>query len=203
MPETKFAATEISVPEEFAWGRNFTADVGVDREDCFDVLCCAAALDGSSGEARAGHEQGVEGDIFEEAEFKAQGKDLVWLRRAGEVVAAGAEVGERGMGGAGEFEPGGDERGVEFDDGAQLDFEAELHAGGREGFALEDPAPGVGKGRGEEREEPLPILIAVSLELECLHWVSVRGEAFAFCLGYRETGGKADRSATEFYTGVT
>ena len=80
------------------------------------------------GGAGSGHEDGVEGEVFEEGDLDADGDDLgdVVL----EVLAAGAEIGEILVAGAAELNSGGDEGGVELHDKAELDFEAELHAGG-------------------------------------------------------------------------
>lgn len=123
---------------------------------------------GWSGVAGAGHEDGVEGDVGEEAEFEAEGDDLVGVGGEGEVLAAGAEVGEGGVGGAGEFEAEGDEGSVEVEDGTELDFEAEVHGGGGEGAAFEDPAAALGEGGGELGEEREAVGVAVAEELEDL-----------------------------------
>ena len=91
-------------------------------------------------------EEGVEGDVFEEADFDADGYDLAEVGGGGRLFAAGAEVGEGEVAGAGEFEAGGEDGGVEVEDGAELDLDAELHGGGGEGLAVEDPAAAIGEG---------------------------------------------------------
>ena len=93
-------------------------------------------------------EDGLEGCVFEEADFDADGDDLAEVGGGAEVFAAGTEMGETEVSGAGEFEAGGDDGRVEFDDRAELDLEAELHGGGGEGLAVEDPAAAFGEGGG-------------------------------------------------------
>src|ERR1700730_6912380 len=94
-------------------------------------------------------EDELEGCVFEEADLDADGDELTEVGGGGEVFAAGAEVGEAEGSGAGEFEAGGDDGGVKIDDRAELDLEAELHGGGGEGLAVEDPAAAFGEGGGE------------------------------------------------------
>ena len=71
-------------------------------------------------------EDGVEGRVFEEADLEANGDDLAEVGRGREILAAGAEVRESEMADAGELESGGEDGGVEIDDGAELDFDVEL-----------------------------------------------------------------------------
>ena len=52
------------------------------------------------------------------------------------MFAAGAEVGEGEVGWAGELDAGGEDGGVEVEDGAELDLDSELDGGGGEGFAV-------------------------------------------------------------------
>jgi hypothetical protein len=111
----------------------------------------------------------VEGEVFEEANLEADGDDLAEAGVGGAVLAAGAEVGEAEVTGTGEFETRGDDGGVEVEDGAELDLEAELHGAGREGFAVEHPAATVGKPRGERGEETVSIFVAEALNIEKLH----------------------------------
>jgi len=94
----------------------------------------------------------VQGEIFEEADLQADGDDLAQVGGGGAVLPAGAEVGEAEVTGAGELEAGGDDGGVEVEDGAELDFKAELHGAGRKGFAVKHPSSTVGKARGESGE---------------------------------------------------
>lgn len=110
-------------------------------------------------------EDGLEGCVFEEADFDADGDDLAEVGGSGEVFAAGAEMGEAEVSGAGEFEAGGDDGGVEFDDGAELDLDAELHRGGGEGLAVEDPAAAVGEGGGEGGKEAVALFVAEALDV--------------------------------------
>jgi hypothetical protein len=114
-------------------------------------------------------EDGLEGGVFEEAYLKADADDLAKVSRGGEVFAAGAEMGEAEMAGAGEFEAGGEDGGVKIDDGAELDLEAELHCGGREGLAVEYPAAAVGEGGGESGQEAVALFVAEALDVERLH----------------------------------
>jgi hypothetical protein len=114
-------------------------------------------------------EEGLEGCVFEEADFDADGDDLAEIGGGGEVFAAGAEMGEAEVSGAGEFEAGGDDGGVEFDDRAELDLDTELHGGGREGLAVEDPASAVGEGGGESGKEAVALFVAEALDVKRLH----------------------------------
>ena len=114
----------------------------------------------------------MEGEIFEEADLEADGDDLAEVRSGGEVLAAGAEVGEAEMTGAGELKAGGDDGGIEIEDGAKLDLEAELHGAGREGSAVEHPAATVGKRRGESGDETVPLFVTEALNIERLHCVA-------------------------------
>lgn len=91
-------------------------------------------------------EDRLKGGVFEEADLETYGHDLAQLRRGGEVFAAGAEVGKAEVSGAGELEARGDDGCVEVDDGTELNLDTELHGGGRECFAVEDPASAVCKG---------------------------------------------------------
>jgi hypothetical protein len=116
-----------------------------------------------------GGEKGVEGYVFEEADFNAEGDDLAEVGGGVDVFAAVAEVGEREVGGAGEFDAGGEDGGVEIEDGAELDLDAELDGGGGEGFAVEDPAAAVGEGVGEEREDGGALFVAETLDVYGLH----------------------------------
>jgi hypothetical protein len=114
-------------------------------------------------------EDRLEGCVFQEADLDTDGDDLAEVGGGGEIFAAGAEMGEAEVSGAGEFEARGDDGGVEIDDGAELDFNAELHAGGREGLAIEDPAAAVGEGRGEGGKEAVALFVAEALYVERLH----------------------------------
>lgn len=111
----------------------------------------------------------LEGGVFEKADFDADGDNLGKVGGGGEVFAPGAEVSEAKMAGAGEFQAGGDDGGIEIDDGAELDFDAELHAGGGEGFAVEDPAATVGEGGGEGGKKAVAFFVTEALDVERLH----------------------------------
>jgi hypothetical protein len=114
-------------------------------------------------------EDGLEGGVFEEADLEADGDDLAEVGWCGEVFAAGTEMGEAEMASAGEFETGGEDGGVKIDDGAELNLEVELHCGGREGLAVEDPAAAVGEGGGEGGQEAVALFVAEALNVERLH----------------------------------
>jgi len=75
-------------------------------------------------------EDGLEGCVFEEADLDADGDELAEVGGSGEIFAAGAEMGEAEVSGASKFEARADDGGVEIDDGAELDLDTELHAGG-------------------------------------------------------------------------
>jgi hypothetical protein len=112
----------------------------------------------------------VEGQVFQEADLQTNGYDLAEVG-GGDVFAAGAEVSEAEVAGAGELKARGDDGGVEIEGGAKLDLEAELHSAGGEGFAAEHPAATVGQGRGEGGEEAVALFVAEALDIERLHCV--------------------------------
>src|SRR6266849_1370512 len=85
-------------------------------------------------------EDGLERRIFEEADLDADGDELAEVGGGGEVFAAGAEMGEAEVAGAGEFEAGADDGGVKIDDRAELNLDAELHGGRGESLVVENPA---------------------------------------------------------------
>ena len=70
------------------------------------------------------------------------------------------------MAGAGEFDAGCDDGGVEVEDRAQLNLDAELHVGGREGFALENPSSAVAEGRSKDGEQAVALFIGEGLDVE-------------------------------------
>jgi hypothetical protein len=111
----------------------------------------------------------VEGDILEEADLDADSDDLTEVGRGGEVFAAGAEMGEAEMAGTGEFEARGENGRIEIDNGAKLDLDAELHGGGRKGFAVEDPAAAVREGCCEGGKKAVALFVAEALNVERLH----------------------------------
>ena len=80
--------------------------------------------------------------------------------------AAGAEFGEGYMARTGEFDSGGEDGGVEVEDGAKLDFDAELHVGGRESLAIVDPAAGAVKRGDQVGEQAMALFIGEGLDLE-------------------------------------
>lgn len=88
----------------------------------------------------------LKGGVFEEADLETYSHDLAKVSWGGEVFSTGAEVGEAEVPGAGELEARGDDGCVEVDNGAELNLDAELHGGGREGFAIEYPTSAVCKG---------------------------------------------------------
>src|SRR5437899_657253 len=78
-------------------------------------------------------------------------------------------MGEAEVSGAGELEAGGDDGGVEVDDGAELDLDSELYGGGGECLAVEDPAAAVGERGGEGGKEAVALFITEALDVERLH----------------------------------
>ena len=113
----------------------------------------------------------MEGEVFEEADLEPDGDDLAEVGGGRAVLAAGAEVGEAEMAGAGELQARGNDGGVEVEDGAELDLQAKLHGAGREGFTVEHPSPTVGETRGESGEKTVSLFVAESLNIERLHCV--------------------------------
>lgn len=110
----------------------------------------------------------MQGDVGEEGDFKAEGHDLVGIPGARDVLAAGTEVGEDGMRGARQFESQGDQRTVEFDDGDELNFEAEVHGGWREGASFEYPASALVESGRELRDQAEAVPVAVRVKIEGL-----------------------------------
>jgi hypothetical protein len=136
-------------------------------------------------EGGAGHQQRMEGYVFEEVEFEADGEQAAGQRKcdvlAGgsrarpgteKLLARGAERGEGVVGGAGEFEAAGDERGVELDDALELDFDPELDGCRRQGLAFEHPSAALGEGGGEGGQKPLAVLVAVAPEVRVRNLIS-------------------------------
>ena len=111
------------------------------------------------------------------------------------VSAAGAEIGERQMSGAGELNAGGDEGGIEIEDGTQLDLNTELHRGGRERLAVQDPSAALRKGGGKGRQQIVPFIVTEALDINGLHCVFLppRLEASADRLFIGEAAWKRDR----------
>jgi hypothetical protein len=79
------------------------------------------------------------------------------------------------MGSAGEFDSGGEDGGVEIEDGEELDFDAELYGGGGEGAAFEDPAAAVGERGREQGEDGGAFAVAEALYVDGLHAVCAAG----------------------------
>ena len=119
----------------------------------------------------------MEGEVLKEGQLDADGEDLGDI--VGEVLAAGAEVGELLVAVAGELDAGGDEGGVELEDEAELDFEANLKRGGRKGLAVEDPGSAEGDGGGQGGKEAVALFVGKSLEFNGLQWTSPRREVSA------------------------
>ena len=86
------------------------------------------------------------------------------------MLAAGAEVLEGEVRGAGELDADGEDGGVEIEDGAELDLYAELDGGGGEGLAVEDPAAAVGEGEGELGQDGGALFVAEALDVDGLQW---------------------------------
>lgn len=82
------------------------------------------------------------------------------------MFAEHAEAGEVEVAGAGEFEAGGDEGGVQLDDGGELQFEAELKLGEREGAAVEEPAAAERHGFRDGGEQGAALVVAEGDEVE-------------------------------------
>jgi len=68
-----------------------------------------------------------------------------------------------------EFKAGGDDGGVEINDGAELNLQPELHHAGRKRPAVKDPAAAVGKGRSQHGEQAVAFFVAEALDVEGLH----------------------------------
>ena len=78
-------------------------------------------------------------------------------------------LGESVVAGAGKFDAGGDDGGVEVEDGAQLDLDAELDVGGRQGLALDDPAAATAEGGGEVYKQAVALFVGEGLDVERFH----------------------------------
>lgn len=123
----------------------------------------------------------MEGDIFEKADFEADGHDLAKIRRRSEVFSTGTEIGEGEVTCPREFEAGGYDGGVEVEDGAKLNFETKLHRAGRERPATKNPASTVGQRRGKVWEEAVALFVTEALDIERLHFVDEVTAAGNFC----------------------
>ncbi len=128
----------------------------------------APAPGGDSGEAGGGGHEGVQGEVVEEVDFEADGDDLAKLAGDTEMFAAVAEFGKRFVRGSGEFDAGGEDGGIEVDDGAQLDLDAELGVAGRQRIAFEDPAAAVAEGAGEAGKDAVAVFVGKCLDCEGL-----------------------------------
>ena len=113
----------------------------------------------------------MEGEVLEEVDLEADGDDLTEVGSAGSVFAAGAEIGQTEVPGAGERQARGDDGGVEIESSAELDLEAKLHGCGRKCFAIEHPSAAFGKARGEDGEETMSFFVAEALNIERMHCV--------------------------------
>jgi hypothetical protein len=118
--------------------------MGTATQEAGDAL--EASFRGRRMSGRGPGEDGLQGGVLKEADLDTDGDDLAKVGGGGEVFSADAEVGEAEMAGAGELEAGREDGRVEIDDGAELDLDSELHRGGGEGLAFEDPAATVGEG---------------------------------------------------------
>jgi len=127
-----------------------------------------ARVGSTSGEAGAGHQDGVQGDVGEEADVEAEGEGLDLVSGKTDVFAAGAEVSEGGVAGTGELDAEGDEGSVELEDGDELKLEAEGHGGGGGGLTLEDPAAALEEAGGELGQEGEAVAVEVTEEIEDL-----------------------------------
>jgi hypothetical protein len=122
-----------------------------------------------SGGSRGAQKERPQGRIFQEADLDAYGDDLAEIGRGGEIFAAGAKVRQAEVSGAGEMQAGGDDGGVEIDDGAELDFDMEHDGGWRESLAVEDPSAAVGEGGGKDGHEAVALFVTEPLDVERLH----------------------------------
>lgn len=144
-----------------------------------------------SGRGATRQKQRVEGHILQKTDFEADGYDLAEIG-AREIFAAGTEIREAEMAGAGEFQTGGDDRGVEIEGRTKLDLYAKLDCAGRKSLAVEDPAATVGKGRGEGRKETAAFFITEALDVERLHCAPLIADWEVLPLGpLSEQGAKA------------
>ena len=117
------------------------------------------------GGGTAGDEERVEREVFEKADFEADGDDLAEVCGGVEVFAAIAEIREGEVGRASELKARGDERGVEINNCAELDLQAELYGGGGEGLAVKHPAAAVGKGGGQGGKEAMALFVTEALDV--------------------------------------
>ena len=127
-----------------------------------------------SGERADGHQQGVQGYVFEEADFQADGYDLAEVCRDPGIFPAGAEIGQGEVAGTGQFETRGDDGGIKIKDGAELDLNAEFYGAGRERLSVDHPASAVGKRSGEMGKNALTFFVAEALDVQGLHGMDDR-----------------------------
>ena len=132
----------------------------------------------------------MQGHVIKEVDLQADDDDLSEIRGDAHVVAPGAELGQGFVSGASEFEAGRDDRCVEVENRAQLDFYADLHTCSGEGFALENPSAAVAEDRREVGEQVLPLFVGEALDVERFHDVRVPLRLEVICAGVF-IGGKA------------
>ncbi len=106
------------------------------------------------------------GGFFEEVELQANGDDTAALSVAGVVAAEGAETCHTDVAVAGELEAGGEETAVELKGSAELDLEAELCEGGREGLLFQNPAAEAGKGIEQRGDDDAMVVVAVAAQVQ-------------------------------------
>ena len=97
------------------------------------------AVAGRLRDAAAGHQQVVQGELFEERDFDSHADDLTHVALVHKMKAAGAEVGQGHVVATREFEACGYERGVEVDDETQLKLKRDLVGGAGDGAAVRGP----------------------------------------------------------------
>ncbi len=112
-------------------------------------------------------------DVVEEIDLQADGDGLAEFRGDHSVVEPGTEVGERGVARAREFDPGAYDGGVEVQDGAQLNLDAELRIRRGERPALEHPPAAVAEGRCEVGEQAVALFVREGLNVERFHGVFI------------------------------
>ena len=124
-----------------------------------------------SGWRIADHQQRVERHILQKADLDTDRDNLAEISHGQSVLTAGAQIRQREVPVARQFEPAGDHRGIEIDDGPKLYLDAELHHSRRQRLAIEHPAATFSKSQNERRQKAIAFFVAEALYLDQLHKV--------------------------------
>jgi len=136
-----------------------------------------------SGERADGHQERVQGYVFEEADLQPDGDDLAEVCRDPGIFSARAQIGQGEVAGTGQFQTRRHNGGIKIKDGAKLDLNPEFYGAGRERLSVDNPASAVGKRSCEMGKNALTFFVAEALDVQGLHGIDNRP-----CRGYVPIG---------------